>query len=523
MTEASEEHRSTDHGTADGAERSSSPAQAAGSDGTSTETRPVGRSRALVGPFTLREVLFGGGVLLVFIGTLLPFIDGIVRSENFWNTAPLFFVGIGILLPVVSLALVAGRRLGSSGLRVGSLSVDQFASVSAVLATTYFFLQTVTQFHLGPLVALIGALGMLTATVLAPFLPVLKDDFADRPEVPAHPVARSITAAQPRPAKPAKPAREKQALTTTDTGALDAPGTDTAATGTAASDTASSAPRFGRKEKSGVNPAAAAVLQNGAGLYGAGGAGAVGAGAAASGQSGMEPGTARTSAASAPAADDTSGKAANDTSGKVVGNASGAADGKVTASGAADGKVTASGAADGKVTASGAADGKVTASDTPDDASARGAEGSARTSGSSVGGAHAVEGRDAARGGTDEEESSTAVHTASSSETRIQEVVRDGSTLTDTAQPAEEPHRQEPITATRSAEEEPVVEAFWFAVGSPRPVFDEQTGREVFTLQPGDWEVGIEDRGTDFLVQDKRTGSVGILRDLRNIERAPQD
>ncbi|WP_247827107.1 hypothetical protein [Arthrobacter antioxidans] len=500
MTEASEEHRSTDHGTADGAERSSSPVQAAGSAGTSTETRPVGRSRALVGPFTLREVLFGGGVLLVFIGTLLPFIDGIVRSENFWNTAPLFFVGIGILLPVVSLALVAGRRLGSSGLRVGSLSVDQFASVSAVLATTYFFLQTVTQFHLGPLVALIGALGMLTATVLAPFLPVLKDDFADRPEVPAHPAARPITAAQPRPAKPAKPAkpaREKPALTTTDTGALDAPATDTAATDTAATDTAASTPRFGRKEKSGVNPAAAAVLQNGAGLYGAGGAGAVGAGAAASGQSGMEPGTARTSAASAPAADDTAGKASGKASGKV------------------------SGAVAGK--ASGAADEKVTASDTPDDASARGAEGSARTSGSSVGGAHAVEGRDAAHGGTDEEESSTAVHTASSSETRIQEVVRDESTRTDTAQPAEEPHRQEPITATRSAEEEPVVEAFWFAVGSPRPVFDEQTGREVFTLQPGDWEVGIEDRGTDFLVQDKRTGSVGILRDLRNIERAPQD
>jgi hypothetical protein len=35
--------------------------------------------------------------------------------------------------------------------------------------------------------------------------------------------------------------------------------------------------------------------------------------------------------------------------------------------------------------------------------------------------------------------------------------------------------------------------------------------------------VGIEDRGSEFLVQDKRTGAVGILRDLRNIERAPRD
>ena len=100
-----------------------------------------------------------------------------------------------LLLPVIALALVAGRRLGSSGLRVGSLSVDQFASVASVLATTYFFLQTVTDFHYGPLVALIGGLVMLTATVVAPFLPVLKDDFADRPETPAHRAARSITAA----------------------------------------------------------------------------------------------------------------------------------------------------------------------------------------------------------------------------------------------------------------------------------------------------------------------------------------
>jgi hypothetical protein len=106
-------------------------------------------------------------------------------------------------------------------------------------------------------------------------------------------------------------------------------------------------------------------------------------------------------------------------------------------------------------------------------------------------------------------------------ETRIQDVVHEGSTAS--APAVEEERRQEPITATRSTDEEPVVEAFWFAVGSSRPVFDEQTGRQVFTLQPGDWEVGIEDRGDEFLVQDKRTGAVGILRDLRNIERAPRD
>ncbi|WP_167134165.1 hypothetical protein [Arthrobacter sedimenti] len=111
--------------------------------------------------------------------------------------------------------------------------------------------------------ALIGSLLMLAATVVGPFLPVFRNDFADRPEVAAHAAARPITAARPRPPKPAKPA----AAVKTDP------------TVTASRSEAGSA---------GVNPAAAAVLQNGAGLYGAGGAGAVGAGAAASGQSGME-------------------------------------------------------------------------------------------------------------------------------------------------------------------------------------------------------------------------------------------
>lgn len=84
--------------------------------------------------------------------------------------------------------------------------------------------------------------------------------------------------------------------------------------------------------------------------------------------------------------------------------------------------------------------------------------------------------------------------------------------------------RTESISATRDAEDdEPVLEAFWFAVGTPRSVVDEQTGAPLFVLQPGDWEVGIEDRGHEFLVQDKRTGRIGVMRDLRNIERAPRE
>jgi hypothetical protein len=414
MIEASEGQRSTgDPATADGT---------------------PGPSEAVVGPFTLRELVFGGGVALVFIGTLLPFVDGRVQYTTFWSSASLFFVGIGILLPIIALALLAGRRLGSAGLRVGSLSVDQFASVTAVLAGTFFFLQTVTAFQVGPLVALIGSLAMLAGTVAGPFLPTIRNDFADRPEVPAHPVARPMTAARPRPSKPAKPVSDPNTVPV-------------------------SGPESSRQaEHSRVNPAAAAVRQNGAGLYGAGGAGVVGAGPAASGQSGLE-----REASRGPVADEPSG--ASPAAGTASTGASAVSTGSPVGS---DG--------DGPAAAG-----------TPDAASSHSAP-------------------------------------AAAQETRVHDVVQDDPTREHTASiQSPERSRQEPITATRSAEEEPVVEAFWFAVGSPRPVFDEQTGREIFTLQPGDWEVGISDRGQEFLVQDKRTGAVGILRDLRNIERAPRD
>jgi hypothetical protein len=249
--------------------------------------------------------------------------------------------------------------------------------------------------------------------------------------------ARPITAARPRPPKPAKPAAPVEA--------------------------AAAPASTGPTSPSGINPAAAGVRQNGAGLYGAGGAGAVGAGAAAAGQAGIERGTSTTAPASSDAA---------------AGDA-------VRPDQAAHGQV----------------------------------------------GAHAVghSSDDTSRETSHDTESPAPADRSSSAsaqpeQTRVHDVVRDDTTRTYAAADSTgERARQEPITATRSADEEPVVEAFWFAVGSQRPVYDEQTGREVFRLQPGDWEVGIEDRGSEFLVQDKRTGAVGILRDLRNIERAPRD
>ncbi|WP_298253823.1 hypothetical protein [uncultured Arthrobacter sp.] len=452
-----------------------------------------GPSSALLGPFTLREVVFGGGVLVMFVGTLLPFIGGALGYVNFWNTAPLFYIGIGILLPVAACALLAGRRMGTSGLRVGSLSVDQFASVTAVLAAVYFFLQTVTVFGLGSLLGLIGSLALIATTVVGPYLPVIRNDFLDRPEVPAHRLARPATAARPRPAKPPKASDESLSEARSDTVA-DGPGTSSRVFGDDPSAHSASDDRVS-DHRGGINPAVAIPRQNGAGLYGAGAAGAVGAGVAASGQSGLAPAEAEVGEPNTTGA----GSARSDSAGQPS---------RATAEGSH------------AVERDAARDEPVAPAATGTDVSDAAGD--------------AVSDTDAT--GTDTENSDDdGASTTRSPVIPVDEAGLDG--VIDVDHPkaqengsgpledaAEESDRRETITATRSAQDdEPVVEAFWFAVGSPRPVLDEQSGRELFILEPGDWEVGIEDRGNEFLVQDKRTGMVGILQDLRNIERAPRD
>ena len=82
----------------------------------------------------------------------------------------------------------------------------------------------------------------------------------------------------------------------------------------------------------------------------------------------------------------------------------------------------------------------------------------------------------------------------------------------------------EPIGATvdpssRPEEsDEPVHEAFWFAVAQHRTAVDPHTGAPAFVIEPGGWVLALEDRGHEFLVQHT-DGRLGVLRDLSNIER----
>jgi hypothetical protein len=168
----------------------------------------VKNNEAVLGPFTVRDLTVFGSTLFLFIASLIPMFA--VRY-NLWNLGSLFFLGLGVLLPLIVAALFVARRVSPGAkIRIGSLSIDQFASVVASFSLAFFFLAAAGAFVPSMLLGLVGALGLFTATVLARLIPVLAGDFLHRVETPAHVVARDAAepVRRPRAPKPAKAASE---------------------------------------------------------------------------------------------------------------------------------------------------------------------------------------------------------------------------------------------------------------------------------------------------------------------------
>ncbi|MHA7294916.1 hypothetical protein [Arthrobacter sp. HLT1-21] len=459
---------------------------------TGVEPQASGGNEAVFGPFTLREVVIGGSVLVIFIGSLLPFFEAGGFLGNLWNASSLFFLGVGIILPVAAAGLLAARRLGTEA-RVGSLSVDQFASVVAVLAAAFFFLQTVTAFHYGPFICLLGAIGMLAATVGGPHLPKFSADFAGRPTSGAHVVARSVLPVTPKAPKEPKAPKPVPAEQVT---------------------------QFSEQQGTASGGSGAAVPA------GAGTAGARAGNAASAVQPGTSTGRGRFGFGAATKSPSSSGSGGTPDAHRTgeVGAVPGVQDKEQPGSGSAGYPRFAD---EDFAPYSGSPDSvHSTDEDQPVDQVANAAvdtetanAASATDAGASSPAAEEVP-VDTGRQGAVQETAITATASAAAS-------AAETTAAATTAQPVVERTKaesQESISATREPDhDDPVVEAFWFAVGTPRPVVDEASGVELFVLRPGDWEVGIEDRGEEFLVQDKRTGRIGVMRDLTNIERAPSD
>ncbi|WP_312172398.1 hypothetical protein [Microbacterium sp.] len=157
--------------------------------------------------FTLRELLITGAWLVAFIASFFPYFG----DSSIWASGLHWILPIG--LPTVAVFLVVLRRFSPDGIRrVGSLGIDQFASVAFSVSAVFWLAELwnsiAVSIGLGTvvlswngIVQLIGALALVVFTVFAPLVPGLKEDFHGRLVTLAHRNANPVrpVIARPRP------------------------------------------------------------------------------------------------------------------------------------------------------------------------------------------------------------------------------------------------------------------------------------------------------------------------------------
>jgi hypothetical protein len=171
--------------------------------------------------FTLRELLIVGVWAVAFVLSFFPLSGGL----SLWAVGIQWILPIG--LPTVAAFLLVLRRFSPDGIRrVGSLGIDQFASVafavaavvwvgnlwlsiSGLISTGYWGLPW------NGVGMVITSLALVVLTVFAPIIPGLKDDFHGRLVTLAHRNANPVrpVIARPRP-EPEVAAAESTAATT---------------------------------------------------------------------------------------------------------------------------------------------------------------------------------------------------------------------------------------------------------------------------------------------------------------------
>jgi hypothetical protein len=162
-----------------------------------------------VGPFTIRELAISGVWLIAFVVSFFSLSQ--LGFVSVWTRGIDWVLAIGV--PTAAVFLLVLRRLSPTGIRrVGSLGIDQFASVAFSVAAVVWLGQVWFQIS----VAVNGGLWTTTwvlwvelflmlvgvvLTVFAPLIPVFEEDFQGRTDVPAHRNAQPIRAvvARPRP------------------------------------------------------------------------------------------------------------------------------------------------------------------------------------------------------------------------------------------------------------------------------------------------------------------------------------
>jgi len=209
-----------------------------------------------VGPFSVREVALIGVWVVAFVVSFFSlYNDGRIGAAlglgaSVWSSGLDWVLTIGV--PTVAVFLVVLRRFSPDGIRrVGSLGIDQFASVafsvSAVVWLSVLWTNVARGAQTGIWVSswvvwvefflmLVG----VVLTVFAPVIPPLSEDFQHRREVVAHRNARPLRPVTARPASP-RPAPAAEA----DTATADAPAPAAPGYGAAYGAPAHGAPVYG--------------------------------------------------------------------------------------------------------------------------------------------------------------------------------------------------------------------------------------------------------------------------------------
>lgn len=188
---------------------------APGSNGAAPASAPVNQGAKAIWKFSLRElILIGVGVLLI-IFSFLPLTHGAYYSP-IWGYG--LSAGVAALAMIAATVLLFLRRLVAPmrNFRIGSLSIDQFASVAFSAYAIVFWGAAFGAFAMAATyggfagigvswtvwIHLILTLAGVFFTVLAPFVPPFRADFDQREEAPATRAARPAPVLVEAPKRP---------------------------------------------------------------------------------------------------------------------------------------------------------------------------------------------------------------------------------------------------------------------------------------------------------------------------------
>lgn len=187
--------------------------------------------------FTLRELLIVGVWAVAFIASFFPYISDV----SIWGSGIQWILPIGV--PTVAVFLVVLRRFSPDGIRrVGSLGIDQFASVAFSVAAVFWAADLWTRVALSidlgvvalswnGVLQLVATTALVVLTVFAPLVPGLKEDFHGRLVTLAHRNANPVRPVIARPRPEPTPVADDAQGAESDGGRSDAPGAPDGVTG----------------------------------------------------------------------------------------------------------------------------------------------------------------------------------------------------------------------------------------------------------------------------------------------------